>query len=72
MAEREWFDKDYYKILGVSPTASDKLLSASQSFSQRLYEEAAQANATPSAESGEHSASTDDDEIVDAEIVDEK
>ena len=24
MAEREWFDKDYYKILGVSPTASDK------------------------------------------------
>jgi molecular chaperone DnaJ len=24
MAEREWFEKDYYKILGVAPTASDK------------------------------------------------
>ena len=56
-------------------SASDKLLSASQSFSQRLYEEAAQANATPSADAGEGSSSNssaDDDEIVDAEIVDEK
>jgi molecular chaperone DnaJ len=24
MAEREWFEKDYYKILGVAPTATDK------------------------------------------------
>jgi molecular chaperone DnaJ len=24
MAEREWFEKDYYKVLGVSSTASDK------------------------------------------------
>jgi molecular chaperone DnaJ len=24
MAEREWFDKDYYKILGLSSSASDK------------------------------------------------
>jgi len=24
MAEREWFDKDYYKVLGVSSTATDK------------------------------------------------
>jgi molecular chaperone DnaJ len=24
MAEREWFEKDYYKVLGVSPTATDK------------------------------------------------
>ncbi len=24
MAEREWFDKDYYKILGVTSSATDK------------------------------------------------
>jgi len=24
MAEREWFDKDYYKVLGLSSTATDK------------------------------------------------
>jgi molecular chaperone DnaK len=47
-------------------SATDKLLSASQSFSQRLYEEAAKANAgEPAAPAG------DDDDIVDAEIVDE-
>ncbi len=46
--------------------ATDKLLSASQSFSQRLYEEAAKSNASePAAPVG------DDDDIVDAEIVDE-
>jgi molecular chaperone DnaK len=48
--------------------ATEKLLTASQGFSQRLYEEAAKANSAPSA--GEASASNDDD-IVDAEIVDE-
>jgi molecular chaperone DnaK len=54
-------------------SASDKLLSASQSFSQRLYEEAARANAEPAAGSGpEGPAPSDDDEIVDAEIVDEQ
>ena len=47
-------------------SATDKLLSASQSFSQRLYEEAAKSNANePAAPAG------DDDDIVDAEIVDE-
>ena len=47
--------------------ATEKLLSASQGFSQRLYEEAAKANAAePAAPAG------DDEEIVDAEIVDEK
>jgi molecular chaperone DnaK len=46
--------------------ATDKLLSASQSFSQRLYEEAAKSNASePAVPAG------DDDDIVDAEIVDE-
>src|SRR5580658_4084305 len=43
-------------------SATDKLLSASQSFSQRLYEEAAKSNASePAAPAG------DDDDIVDAE-----
>jgi molecular chaperone DnaK len=47
-------------------SATEKLLSASQSFSQRLYEEAAKSNASePAAPAG------DDDDIVDAEIVDE-
>jgi molecular chaperone DnaK len=46
--------------------ATEKLLTASQSFSQRLYEEAAKAkaNAEPT------STPTNDDDIVDAEIVD--
>jgi len=45
--------------------ATEKLLTASQGFSQRLYEEAAKANA------GDASAPAgDDDSIVDAEIVD--
>jgi molecular chaperone DnaK len=45
--------------------ATEKLLTASQGFSQRLYEEAAKANAADaSAPAG------DDDSIVDAEIVD--
>jgi molecular chaperone DnaK len=46
--------------------ATEKLLTASQGFSQRLYEEAAKANsqgATPP-------PAGDDDDIVDAEIVD--
>jgi molecular chaperone DnaK len=46
--------------------ATEKLLTASQGFSQRLYEEAAKANA-----GGATSAPQEDDEtIVDAEIVD--
>ena len=47
-------------------TATEKLLTASQGFSQRLYEEAAKANAEPAAPSG----ASDDEDIVDAEIVD--
>ncbi|HEY7931944.1 MAG TPA: Hsp70 family protein, partial [Acidimicrobiales bacterium] len=47
-------------------SATEKLLTASQSFSQRLYEEAAKNNANePSAPAG------NDDDIVDAEIVNE-
>jgi molecular chaperone DnaK len=44
--------------------ATEKLLTTSQSFSQRLYEAAAQANQGESAPAG------NDDDIVDAEIVD--
>jgi molecular chaperone DnaK len=54
--------------------ATEALMSASQAFSQKLYEAAARdANATGSSASGQDSASgaVDDDEIVDAEIVDD-
>ncbi len=49
--------------------ATEKLLTVSQSFSQRLYEQAAAQNA--SAPAGDAGA-TNDDDIVDAEIVDEQ
>jgi molecular chaperone DnaK len=45
--------------------ATEKLLTASQGFSQRLYEEASKANA-----SGTSAPQGNDDDIVDAEIVD--
>jgi molecular chaperone DnaK len=47
-------------------SATERLLTASQGFSQRLYEEAAKAN-TDTASS---TPQGNDDEIVDAEIVD--
>jgi molecular chaperone DnaK len=51
-------------------TATEALMAASQSFTQRLYEEAAKtAQAENPSESG--STGTSDEEIVDAEIVDE-
>jgi molecular chaperone DnaK len=50
--------------------ATETLMSASQAFSQKLYEAAARdANATGSSASGQTS-DVNDDEIVDAEIVD--
>jgi molecular chaperone DnaK len=54
--------------------ATEKLMAASQTFSQKLYEAAARdANAAGSSASGQPGASSaGDDEIVDAEIVDEK
>jgi molecular chaperone DnaK len=48
--------------------ATDKLMSASQSFAQKLYEKAAQ---QPGAAGGPGGAPNDDD-VVDAEIVDDK
>jgi molecular chaperone DnaK len=55
-------------------TATEKLMQASQGFSQKLYEAAARdANAAGTSASGQSSGASGaaDDEIVDAEIVDE-
>ncbi|MGA1361443.1 MAG: molecular chaperone DnaK [Ilumatobacteraceae bacterium] len=55
---------------GAIKEATEKLMSASQAFSQKLYEAAARdANAAGTSASG---AASGDDDIVDAEIVDEK
>jgi molecular chaperone DnaK len=52
--------------------ASDALLSASQAFAQRLYEQAsAQATTPGSGGSSDAAATSSDDEVVDAEIVDD-
>jgi molecular chaperone DnaK len=53
-------------------TATESLMTASQGFSQRLYEQASQANAADGAASASEQADAADDEVVDAEIVDEK
>jgi molecular chaperone DnaK len=55
----------------VIKTATEALLTASQSFSQRLYEEASKENASgASATDGGPADEVSDDEVVDAEIVD--
>jgi molecular chaperone DnaK len=52
--------------------ATEKLMTASQAFSQKLYEAASRdANAAGTSASGQQSGANDSD-IVDAEIVDEK
>ena len=54
--------------------ATEKLMSASQEFSQKLYEAASRdANATGTSASGQGDGggTSNDDDIVDAEIVDE-
>jgi molecular chaperone DnaK len=55
-------------------TATESLMSASQGFSQRLYEQASQAQASDGAGASSDTQASDaaDDEVVDAEIVDEK
>ena len=51
--------------------ATESLMSASQAFSQKLYETAARdSNAAGTSASGQAAGGTNDDEIVDAEIVD--
>ncbi len=55
-------------------TATDQLVSASQGFSQRLYQQASQAASASSGgggEDGSGSSEPSEDEVVDAEIVDE-
>ena len=53
--------------------ATEKLMTASQAFSQKLYESAARdTNAAGTSASGQGAAGGNDDDIVDAEIVDEK
>jgi molecular chaperone DnaK len=54
--------------------ASERLMTASQAFSQKLYEAAARdtAGAAGTSASGATSTSPNDDEVVDAEIVDEE
>jgi molecular chaperone DnaK len=56
--------------------ATEKLVGVSQSFSQRLYEQASQTQNAPSGGDGSGGTSdaggSSDDEIVDAEIVDEQ
>jgi len=56
--------------------ATEKLMGVSQSFSQRLYEQASQAASAPSndgsGDGGSDGGAGSDDEVVDAEIVDEQ
>jgi molecular chaperone DnaK len=54
----------------VIKNSTETLLTASQSFSQRLYEEASKADAGAAA--GPSPDEPSDDEVVDAEIVDDK
>ncbi|HEY6622813.1 MAG TPA: molecular chaperone DnaK [Acidimicrobiales bacterium] len=54
-------------------SSTESLLTASQSFSQRLYEEASKADGNaPGGATGSPADEPSDDEVVDAEIVDEK
>ena len=51
-------------------SASDALLSASQAFAQRLYEQASQSAATPGPD-GSSGTTESDEDVVDAEVVDD-
>ena len=54
-------------------TATETLMNASQAFSQRLYQEAAASSSTDGGSASDGGGSEPaDDEVVDAEIVDEK
>jgi molecular chaperone DnaK len=51
--------------------ATEALVNASHTFTQRLYEQASQSSGAASAASGSDGPAPSDDEVVDAEIVDE-
>ncbi|HUD68907.1 MAG TPA: Hsp70 family protein, partial [Acidimicrobiales bacterium] len=53
-------------------TATEHLLTTSQSFSQKLYEAASQASSEGQTSATDGASTQNDDEIVDAEIVDEQ
>jgi len=55
-------------------TSTELLMNASQEFTQKLYEQASQADAAGGGSTGSAGTSTppDDDEVVDAEIVDDE
>ena len=57
--------------LDAIKSATEKLMTSSQSFSQRLYEQASQDGASAGAGESAGSASSNDDDVVDAEVVDE-
>jgi molecular chaperone DnaK len=52
-------------------SASDALLSASQAFAQRLYEQASQSSAATPGSDGSSGSSGSDEDVVDAEVVDD-
>ena len=54
--------------VGAIKDATDKLLSASQDFAQKLYEQSA---SDPMSQAGSNGSSPSEEEVVDAEIVDE-
>lgn len=57
---------------GTIKSATEKLMSASQAFGQKLYESAARdTDAKGTSAAGQSAGSTSDDDIIDAEIVDE-
>lgn len=59
--------------IGAIKSATEKLMSASQGFSQKLYEAAAHdTNAAGTSATGQGASGANDADIVDAEIVDEK
>jgi molecular chaperone DnaK len=52
---------------------TEKLVSVSQSFSQRLYEQTSTAQSSGGGDAGSAAAAdSNDDDVVDAEIVDEQ
>ena len=57
--------------LGAIKSATESLMTASQGFAQRLYEQAAPSGAGEQA-GGQSAQAASDDEIVEAEIVDEE
>lgn len=57
--------------VGAIKEATEALMTASQEFTQKLYESAAQESGASGAAGASGATSADDDEVVDAEIVDE-